>query len=65
MKSSAGQLRRLLKGTAIEYAGVTKLRRNAVAVLKESRHPKAQELLEWAAQNLKSPLVQEQIHTDI
>ena len=63
LKSSAGQLRRLLKGTAIEYAGVTKLRRNAVAILQESRHPKSQELLEWAAQNLKSPLVQEQIHS--
>ena len=64
LKSSAGQLRRLLKGTAIEYAGVTKLRRNAVAILKETKHPKATELLEWAKNNLHSPLIQEQITTD-
>ena len=61
LKSSAGELRRLIKGSAIEYAGVTKLRRNAVAILQESSNPRAQELLTWSAANLASPLVQEQL----
>ena len=61
LKSSAGEIKRTIKNSAIEYAGVTKLRRNAVAILKESQHPKAPELLKWAAENINSPLIQEQI----
>ena len=61
LKSPAGEIKRLIKGTAIEYAGVTKLRRNAVAILKEKKSPEALELLGWAGKNLKSPLVLEQI----
>lgn len=64
LKSSAGEIKRIIKGTAIEYAGVTKLRRNAVAILKENDAPEAKELLNWAKQNLKSPLVLEQIDVD-
>ena len=64
LKSSAGELRRTMKGTACEYAGVTKLRRNAVAILKEQDTPEAKKLLNWAKENLKSPLVLEQIHCD-
>jgi epoxyqueuosine reductase len=62
-KSSAGEIKRLIKGSAIEYAGVTKLRRNAAAILQESQHPQAKGLLQWAKENLKSPLVQEQLST--
>ena len=64
LKTPAGQIRRLLKGSAVEYAGVTKLRRNAVALLREDGGEKAAELLDWARENLKSPLVLEQIQAD-
>ena len=64
LKSSAGQIRRILKGTAIEYAGVTKLRRNAVAILKEKEDPQSQELLNWAKENLQSQLVLDQINCE-
>ena len=64
LKSSAGEIRRTLKGSACEYAGVTKLRRNAVAILKEKNCPEAKELLKWAEENLKSPLILEQINCD-
>ncbi|MCM8537409.1 MAG: DUF1730 domain-containing protein [Lentisphaeraceae bacterium] len=64
MKSSAGEIKRIIKGSAIEYAGVTKLRRNAAAILKQSDHPKAQELIEWSLKNLQSPLVLEQLNQD-
>ena len=64
LKSSAGELRRIMKGTACEYAGVTKLRRNAIAILKEKDTPAAKGLLQWAKENLKSPLVLEQIDAD-
>ncbi len=64
LKSSAGEIKRIIKGTAIEYAGVTKLRRNAVAILKQKKNKEAEELLEWASVNLKSPLVLDQIHCD-
>lgn len=62
LKSSAGELRRIMKGAACEYAGVTKLRRNAVAILQEKNSPEAQELLNWAKENLKSPLVLDQLN---
>jgi epoxyqueuosine reductase len=61
LKTSAGEIRRTIKGTAIEYAGVTKLRRNAVAILRESQAMEAQDLLNWAQNNLKSQIVLEQI----
>lgn len=62
LKSSAGKLRRIMKGAACEYAGVTKLRRNAVAILQEKNTPEARDLLKWAKENLKSPLVLEQLN---
>ena len=64
LKSSAGELRRTMKGAACEYAGVTKLRRNAIAILQEKNTPEANELLQWAKENLKSPLVLEQIYEE-
>ncbi|NQZ57655.1 MAG: hypothetical protein HRT88_09360, partial [Lentisphaeraceae bacterium] len=64
LKSSAGSLKRLMKGSAIEYAGVTKLRRNAVAMLREKNEAEAKELLDWARDNLKSKLVLEQMECE-
>lgn len=64
LKSSAGSLKRLIKGTAIEYAGVTKLRRNAIAILREKNTSEAHTLLKWAQDNLKSQLVLDQMEYD-
>jgi epoxyqueuosine reductase len=64
MKSSAGEIRRLIKGTAVEYAGVQKLRRNAIAILRKSQDPRAQELLAWCAENMQSDLLLKQISCD-
>ncbi|MDD7986785.1 DUF1730 domain-containing protein [Lentisphaera marina] len=64
MKSSAGEIRRLIKGSAVEYAGVQKLRRNAIAILRKSQDPRAQELLEWCADNMQSNLLLQQITCD-
>ena len=64
MKSSAGSIRRLIKGSAVEYAGVQKLRRNAIAILRKSQDPRAQELLHWCSENLQSDLLLKQIDCD-
>ena len=61
LKESSGKIKRMLKGTAIEYAGVTQLRKNAVVILKKMDSPKANELLQWAKKNSNSPIIQEQL----
>ncbi len=60
-KTPAGELSRLIRGNATSYAGVTQLRKNAVAVLKNSGSPKAQELLAWVEKNSGSALVRAQL----
>ena len=63
LKSSTGQLKRLIKGTAIEYAGVIQLRRNAVAILQghaEKGNNKAQDLINWTRENTGSQLIIDQ-----
>ena len=64
LKSSGGEVKRLLKGTSIEYAGVPQLRRNAIAILQEKYpdHPEAKELIEWTAENSKAKVIQDQIN---
>ena len=64
MKSSAGEIRRLIKGSAVEYAGVQKLRRNAIAILRKSQDPRAEELLTWCAKNMQSEMLLKQITCD-
>ena len=61
LKTSAGELRRMIKGNASSYAGVTQLRKNAVIVLKNMEMPRAEELLEWVRKNSGSDLIREQI----
>jgi epoxyqueuosine reductase len=61
LKTSAGQLRKTLKGNATAYAGVTQLRKNAVIILKKMESPRANVLLEWARKNSGSDLILEQI----
>ena len=62
LQTPTNKIKKLLKHTAIEYAGVTKLRRNAVAILQEQYStPKASELLNWVQNNNNSKLVQQQL----
>lgn len=61
LKTPAGALRRLLKGNAVSYAGVTQLRKNAVVVLKKRKTPRARELLDWVEKNSGSKLVLDQL----
>jgi epoxyqueuosine reductase len=42
-------VKRAIRGSALEYAGVTTLRRNAIAVLANRRHPAATELIRRAS----------------
>ena len=46
------------------YAGVQKLRRNAIAILRKSEDPRAAELLDWCRENLQSELLLKQIDCD-
>ncbi|WDE97906.1 DUF1730 domain-containing protein [Lentisphaera profundi] len=64
LKSSAGEIRRLIKGSAVEYAGVQKLRRNAIVILRKSQDERAKELLQWCRENMQSELLLGQIDCD-
>ncbi len=61
LKTPAAQLRKLIKGNAVAYAGVTQLRKNAVAILKKKKAPRAEELLQWVCKNTGSELVRRQV----
>jgi epoxyqueuosine reductase len=53
-KTSAAELRRIIKGNAASYAGVTQLRKNGVIVLKNMGSERARELLDWVHKNAGS-----------
>ncbi|MFO7820952.1 MAG: 4Fe-4S double cluster binding domain-containing protein [Lentisphaeria bacterium] len=61
LRATAGEVKRSIQGTALAYTGVTRLRRNAVAIL--ARHYQAKgvaaELLNYAGHNSRSPVVQD------
>ncbi|MBN1957976.1 MAG: epoxyqueuosine reductase [Desulfuromonadales bacterium] len=61
LKASSSTVAGVLKGTACHYAGVTRLRRNAVVVLKNMATPKAGDLLAWVHQRTGSALIRAQI----
>jgi|GEM_PF-880543 len=62
LKTPAAELRRLLKGNAVSYAGVTQLRKNAVVLLKKKRSsPGAEELLHWVSIKTGSKLISDQL----
>ncbi|MCK4563832.1 MAG: epoxyqueuosine reductase [Verrucomicrobia bacterium] len=61
LKTPAAQLRKLIKGNAVSYAGVTQLRKNAVVVLKKKESPLAADLLAWTLKNTGSDLIRQQI----
>ena len=60
LKAPSGEVRRRLEGTAMAYAGVGRLRRNAVAVLKGMDAPEAKALLAWTRANAGSARVRAQ-----
>ena len=61
LTSPAAEIRRTIKGNATAYAGVTKLRRNAVVVLKNMQSSRAEDLLRWVSENSGSDLIKRQI----
>lgn len=61
LKTPAAQLRRLVKGNATAYAGITQLRKNAVAILKKDVSSRSIELLDWVEKNTGSALIRDQL----
>ena len=61
LTSPAGEIRRTIQGTAMAYAGVTRLRRNAVAVLRNQGDRRARELLARTRERSGSALIRAQI----
>ncbi len=61
LKAPAAEIRRTIKDHVTAYAGVTRLRKNAVVVLKNMETSPAQDLLQWARENTGSELIRRQI----
>lgn len=61
LESPAGEIRRVIKNSAINYAGVTRLRRNAVVALKNIGTPETLQLLSRVRQTTGSDLIRRQI----
>lgn len=61
LKAPAAEIRRTIKGNVTAYAGVTRLRKNAVVVLRNMETSRAQDLLQWARENTGSELIRRQI----
>ncbi len=61
LKTPAAEIRRLIKGNATAYAGVTQLRKNAVVILKKDGSSRARELLQWVDKKTGSELIRDQL----
>ncbi len=61
LKTPTAELRRLIKGNAVSYAGITQLRKNAVVILKKDDSPRSRQLLEWVEKKTGSELVRNQL----
>ncbi len=61
LTTPAGELRRLINGNAVSYAGVTQLRKNAVVILKKNNSPHARELIRWVDKKTGSELIRDQL----
>ncbi|MEE4255060.1 MAG: QueG-associated DUF1730 domain-containing protein [Desulfuromusa sp.] len=61
LKAPASKIRRTIKGNATAYTDVTRLRRNAVVVLKNMQTVRAQALLSWVREKTGSELIRQQI----
>lgn len=62
LKTPAGEIRRLIRDNATSYAGVTRLRRNAIALLKLRNNSKSSELLQWTYKRTGSELLKQQLN---
>ena len=58
LTESGGKLKKILKQTALNYAGITVLRRNSLAVLENFNSPEAFELVKKFQKTTQSPLLQ-------
>lgn len=61
LEAPAGEIRRVIKNSAVSYTGVTRLRRNAVVILKNLGTPEALQLLTRVRQTSGSDLIRRQI----
>ncbi len=61
LRASRGEVRKCLAHSALNYAGVTLLRRNAVAILRNDGSSAAQSLLETVRHKSASPVIQQTI----
>jgi len=59
LKTSSAEVRRRIVGTALEHAGVTRLKRNAVAILRNDGRPQALDVIKWTAENSGSEIVRQ------
>lgn len=64
LRASAGEVRRAIAGSALAYTGVSRLRRNAVAILalQQNKSTPAVELLDFAQKKLHSRIVKQTLH---
>lgn len=64
LRASAGEVGRAIAGSALAYTGVSRLRRNAVAILalQRNKFTAAGELLDFAQKNSHSPIVNQTLH---
>ena len=58
MTESAGKLKKIIKQTALNYAGLTLLRRNSLAVLENFNTPESFKLIQKFSKTTQSPLLQ-------
>ena len=58
LTESAGKLKKIIKQTALNYAGITLLRRNSLAVLENFGNNEAQQLIKFFSTKTQSALLQ-------
>jgi epoxyqueuosine reductase len=63
LKTPSAEVRRVIKGNATAYAGVTQLRKNAVILLKKQNLPQSEDLLKWVGKNTGSQLIRDQLNS--
>ena len=63
LEASSGEVKRAIRGTAMEYAGVTLLRRNAIIALGNSGDPEALELISRFSRKTTSEILRDTAST--
>ena len=65
LEASSAETRRAISNTALEYAGVTLLRRNAIIVLANRRHPETEALISRFSRTTGSDLLRATTHAQL